>query len=243
MDRLRGYLSRLTTVQWLILILIVGFFMSRLLADLVNRPAAFVARIAAILVGFSIHEFAHAYSADLFGDDTPRRQGRLTLDPRAHLDIVGTLALVFTGFGWAKPVQVDAFALQRRSPFAMLLVTLAGPVSNLLLAIAVAFPLKLRLIDPFSTSSLVSWLPTMGGFLTEFVFINLVLFFFNLLPIFPLDGEKVAVELLPPDLSRGLVRIRPYAPFILLIVIFAIPQLLGLLIGAPANWLLRLLVA
>jgi Zn-dependent protease len=242
MDRIRAYLSRLTTVQWLILILIVGFFLTRLLGSLFSSPATFVARIAAILVAFSIHEFAHAWTADMLGDDTPRRQGRLTLDPRVHLDIVGTLALLFTGFGWAKPVQVDAYTLQRRSPYGMLLVSLAGPLSNLLLAIAIALPLKIRLIDPLSTNTLVPWLPTLGSFLTEFIFINIVLFLFNLLPVFPLDGEKVAVELLPPDLSRSLVRMRPYAPFILLIFIFIAPQILGFLIGRPSNWLLQLLV-
>jgi len=241
MEGLQAYLRRLTPVQWGILILIVGFFTYQLGSSIFNNPASFIARIIAIFTAFTVHEFAHAWTADSLGDDLPRIQGRLTLDPRAHLDVYGSLALLFTGFGWAKPVQVNVGLLQRRSPYGLLLVTLAGPVSNLLLAIAVALPLKIGLIDPRAQSA-IAFLPTLGGLLVSFVFINLVLFFFNLIPVYPLDGEKIAVELAPGDVSRFFMRIRPYAPFILLILVFVFPQVLGTLIGAPSNWLLNILI-
>ena len=98
-------------------------------------PATMISRIITLLIAFTIHEFSHAWVADYFGDDTPRAHGRLTLNPAVHLDLMGTLMLLFAGFGWAKPVPVNPFVLRRRSPAAMMLVSVAGPLSNLLLAI------------------------------------------------------------------------------------------------------------
>ena len=94
-----------------------------------------ISRIIVLVIAFSVHEFAHAFVANAYGDDTPRLNGRLTLNPLAHLDLMGSLLLVFAGFGWARPVPVNPYALSRRSSAALMLVALAGPMSNLGLAI------------------------------------------------------------------------------------------------------------
>src|SRR3990172_6184271 len=111
-----------------------------------NLPTL-IARIFVLLVAFSVHEFAHAWSADMFGDETPRMNGRLTLNPLVHLDPMGSLLLLVVGFGWARPVPVNPYALSRRSPAALMLVSLAGPLSNLIMAVIAAVPFRLGLVS------------------------------------------------------------------------------------------------
>ena len=108
-----------------------------------------ISRIFTLIIAFTVHEFSHAKVADWFGDDTPRMNGRLTLNPLKHLDIFGSLMLIIAGFGWAKPVPVNPYALGRRSPSAYMWVSLAGPASNLLMAIVAAAPLRLNWISRF----------------------------------------------------------------------------------------------
>ena len=98
----------------------------------------FFSSLFVLVISFSVHEYAHAFMADIFGDDTPAKQGRLTLNPLAHLDIIGSLFLLNFGFGWAKPVEVNTYALDRRSPYALMWVSLAGPISNIFLALLAA---------------------------------------------------------------------------------------------------------
>jgi Zn-dependent protease len=160
-----------------------------------------------LLVALPVHEFAHAWTADQLGDDTPRLAGRLTINPLAHLDVIGSLLLLFAGFGWAKPVPINPYALQRRTPAGVMIVAAAGPISNVILALLVSIPFQLGLVA-LSPSVLVP-------VLEFFIFINLVLFFFNLIPIFPLDGEKVLTYFLPPAGQAFLAQIRPYGPIIL----------------------------
>jgi Zn-dependent protease len=107
------------------------------------QPATLITRVITLLIAFTIHEFSHATVADRFGDDTPRLHGRLTLNPLAHLDIMGTLMLLVAGFGWAKPVPVNPYVLNRRSPSAMMWVSLAGPLSNFLLALLAVIPIRI----------------------------------------------------------------------------------------------------
>jgi Zn-dependent protease len=196
--------------------------------------ATLIARIFVLVVAFTVHEFAHAWTAVYFGDETPREQGRLTLNPLKHLDPIGSLVLLVSGFGWARPVQVNPWTLSRTSSSAMMWVALAGPLSNLGLAVVGSAVFWLGLAEPAVRSS--------GFLFTEFMWINLILLFFNLLPISPLDGEKVAMHFLPPNGQNFLVRIRPYSPLILLGLVFLFPQVLGLLIGLPANWAMSLLL-
>ncbi len=184
-------------------------------------PATIISRIITLLIAFTIHEFSHAWVADRFGDDTPRAHGRLTLNPAAHLDLMGTLMLLFAGFGWAKPVPVNPYALRRRSSSAMMLVSIAGPLSNLLLAILAAIPMRFGLVP--SVSNWPGFLPTPFMFLWDFMGINILLMLFNLLPLAPLDGEKVLEFFLPPAGVRFLDQIRPYGPMILLAIVLVLP--------------------
>ena len=189
-------------------------------------PATLISRLIILVIAFTIHEFAHAITATYFGDDTPRINGRLTLNPLSHLDPMGSLLLLVAGFGWAKPVPVNPYALQRRSSSAMMWVSLAGPLSNLLMAIVAAVPFRLGWVNLFSSfGSGPRIFPTVSQFLTEFIFINLLLMLFNLIPLAPLDGEKVADFFFPPSWSRVLDQIRPYGPLILIAILFVGPML------------------
>ncbi len=199
-----------------------------------------VARVITLVIAFTVHEFAHAWSADQLGDDTPRLNGRLTLNPLAHLDILGSIMLLVAGFGWAKPVPVNPYALRRRTPMGMMIVAAAGPFSNLLLAIVAAIPIRAGLLALGAPISFVEEL------FIEFIWINLILLFFNLIPIFPLDGEKVLEYFLPPNGQEVLARIRPYGMMILMALIifgqFGGFNLLGWLVQTPASQVFQFLV-
>lgn len=187
-------------------------------------PTTLFSRIITLIIAFTVHEFAHAWVATRLGDDTPRLHGRLTLNPLAHLDILGSLLLIIGGFGWAKPVPINPYQLSKRSPAAMMWVSLAGPFSNFLLAIFAALPIRFGVITRTFNLEGYSWLPTPYAFLTEFIFINLILMLFNLIPISPLDGDKIADYFAPPPLTRFLQRIRPYGPILLLVLLIIPPR-------------------
>jgi len=157
--------------------------------------------VITLLVAFTVHEFAHAYVAYKFGDDTAKRQGRLTLNPIAHLDPFGTILIFLAGFGWARPVPVNRFHF-KRPRLAGILVSVAGPLSNLLVA-ALALLIYIILIRV----GVFAAIPEAFGegfetFFNLFVRLNLVLFIFNLLPFPPLDGYRIIEDLVP-------ARIRP----------------------------------
>jgi Zn-dependent protease len=206
-----------------------------------------ISRVIILLTAFSFHEFAHAWVADHFGDDTPRLHGRLTLNPLAHLDPIGSLMLILAGFGWAKPVPVNPYALRRRSESAMMWVSLAGPLSNFLLAILAAIPFRAGLLSSsIAYISIGGIFPSLDQFLLEWIYINLVLMLFNLIPLAPLDGEKIADYFFPPSWADFLERIRPYGPMILLLL-FVGGNLLGLnifglILGPPMNYIMGLLL-
>jgi Zn-dependent protease len=206
-----------------------------------------VTRAVTLVIAFTVHEFSHAWSATALGDDTPRAHGRLTLNPLAHLDPLGSLLLLVSGFGWARPTPIDPYALQRRTPAGVMLVSAAGPVSNLILAALAAVPIQVGLASLSGLGLGGKWLPTPSAFLVEFIFINLILFFFNLIPLAPLDGEKVIGYFLPGSGQAFLARLRPYGPLILLGVLFLGPRL-GLdlfhwIVGVPALAVFQLLVS
>lgn len=210
-------------------------------------PATLIARLIVLVIAFTIHEYAHAWTATQFGDDTPRLYGRLTLNPLAHLDPMGSLVLLFAGFGWAKPVPVNPYALQRRSSAALMWVSLAGPFSNLLLAILAAVPFRLGMASVYTGfAPSESYFPSLSKILVEFISINLVLLLFNLIPLAPLDGEKILEYFAPPTWARTLDNIRPYGPMILVVIALVLPffgiDLIGWIIGPPLQALLSLLV-
>lgn len=204
--------------------------------------AEVISLVVVLLVAFPLHELAHAVTADYFGDDTPRMMGRLTLNPLAHLDLFGSLMLILAGFGWAKPVPVNVYALERNSRVAPALVALAGPVTNLILGLLAGMLLASGLVP--MPSSFGQVIPSAFQVLYIFSLINFVLFFFNLIPLFPLDGEKVAVWLLPPDLGRTLESLRKFSFGPMLVLLLILPRL-GIpitdwLVFQPASWLLGL---
>lgn len=203
-----------------------------------------ITRIITLLIAFTFHEFAHAATATALGDSTPKMNGRLTLNPFAHLDIMGTIMLLVAGFGWAKPVPVNPYAVRRKSKAGMMLVSLAGPATNLLLGLLAAIPLRFGWVSFQPTTSL--FLPSISDFLLNFLMINLVLFLFNLIPLAPLDGEKVITYFLPPRWADAFDRIRPYSAFILLAIVFILPlvgfDLLNIIIWRPMNSFARFLI-
>lgn len=208
-------------------------------------PSMLISHLIVLLVAFPVHEFAHAWTANYFGDDTPSREGRLTLNPVAHLDVVGSLLLLVAGFGWAKPVNVNPYALYRRSRSAMMWVSMAGPLSNLLMAIIAAIPFRLGLVSAGQASmdmatSSQHLLPTVPQLLLVFVYLNLLLMLFNLIPLAPLDGEKIADYFFPPAWQRLMDTIRPYGPVILMAIVFL--GVLSWIINPPLTLLLRVLV-
>jgi Zn-dependent protease len=200
-----------------------------------------------LLTAFPVHEFAHAWVADHFGDDTPRANGRLTLNPLAHLDPLGSLMMIIVGFGWAKPVPINPYILQRRSPSATMWVSLAGPMSNLLMAIVGSIFFRLGVVsikDVTPVSGEI--LPTVSLFVFLFIRINLWLMLFNLIPLFPLDGEKVLDYFLPPSAARALESIRPYGPMILMVILIVLPMVgidvIGKVIQPAFIFITRLLI-
>ncbi|HEX9680289.1 MAG TPA: site-2 protease family protein [Anaerolineales bacterium] len=205
-------------------------------------PLELVARAVTLVIALTVHEFSHAWTADQLGDDTPRAHGRLTLNPLAHLDPIGSLMMLIAGFGWAKPVPVNPFALSRRTPAGLMLVAAAGPLSNLVLAILAAIPFRAGWINAASLSGFAATWPML---LAEFIFLNLILLFFNLLPIYPLDGEKVAEYFLPVQAREVLYRLRPFGFVIILGLVFLGRtglNVLGWLVSAPASTVFSLLV-
>jgi Zn-dependent protease len=181
--------------------------------------------VVILLTAFPVHEFAHAWVADRFGDDTPRLNGRLTLNPLAHLDLIGTVMMLLVGFGWAKPVPINPIALKRHSAAAPMLVSLAGPMSNFGMAILAAIVFRLGLFLVQNQILHVSAIITnVLSLLTVFIRLNLLLMLFNLIPLFPLDGEKVLQYFLPPAGAQVLDNIRPYSSMILMVLLFVLPM-------------------
>ena len=202
-----------------------------------SSPVAFLFLASALVISITIHEFAHAWFADRLGDPTPRSQGRVTLNPLAHLDPIGTIMILLVGFGWGKPVMFDPYNLKNVRQD-VLLIALAGPVSNIILAFL--FTLLLPIL-PFSP---LVW--------QVVITINLALAAFNLLPIHPLDGGKIMSGLLPPRTAVEFDNImNRYGLLILLAMLFfpignqrpvdllVRPVMNGL--GLTINWLASLI--
>lgn len=193
--------------------------------DLFSNPFAFIFFSASLIIAITIHEFAHAWAADRLGDPTPRLQGRLTLNPLAHLDPLGTLMLFLVHFGWGKPVQFDPFNLRNPRRDAAV-ISIAGPVSNITLATISAVVLRLF---PLVSPSLAIWI----GFLQTLIVINIVLAVFNLVPIHPLDGFKIVGGFLSPQQAKDWYSLERYGMIFLLFLLFPI-----LSSTAPINYII-----
>ncbi|WP_163328633.1 site-2 protease family protein [Desulfurobacterium thermolithotrophum] len=188
----------------------------------------FLIALPAILWAITIHEFAHGYIAYKLGDPTPKITGRLTLNPFAHLDIIGFLALVLVHFGWAKPVMVNPNNFRIDPRKGEILVASGGPLANFLSAFVSVLVLK---YFPFSSLPFNISEPLFLIFKYS-IFINVAFGIFNLLPIPPLDGSKILEALLPPKLYYSYKKIEPYGPIILIILV----------ISPLLNWILVPLV-
>ncbi len=189
----------------------------------------FLIRALVLFTAMPLHECAHGYVAVKLGDDTPRAQGRLTLNPFAHLDRIGSLMLFFTGFGWAKPVMVDARNF-KRPRLGMALTALAGPVSNLIMSLVMLVVLKLLLIaEP--GDGMLNMASMLAQIFYTIVMINTSLAVFNLLPVPPLDGSKIFGVLLPEKLYFAMNRYQQVISTVLILLLF-----FGFLSG-PLMWL------
>jgi Zn-dependent protease len=188
-------------------------------------PQALISAVITLMVALTFHEFSHAWTAKLFGDDTAERAGRLTLNPLAHLDPIGSLLLIFVGFGWAKPVPINPYLLRRSSKAAPMLVSIAGPIANLILAVLAAIPLRFHLFPSQAYSANI--LPTPFYFLFYFMSINLALMIFNLIPILPLDGHEILTFLLPPNLAESWERFSSQYGMYVLIALLLLGPLIG----------------
>lgn len=184
---------------------------------LFNNPLAFFFWLASIVIAITIHEFSHAYAAEHLGDPTPRLQGRLTLNPLAHLDVLGTLMLIIAHFGWGKPVMFDPFNLKnpRRDGA---IISIAGPVSNLILALICS--VLLRLTMNYEPLPMNLFIYTFSSFLHQLIIMNVILAVFNLVPIHPLDGFKIVSGILPEEYARQWQELERYGMIFLLFLIF-----------------------
>lgn len=205
---------------------------------MLNRsPEEILAFALALIPAFTIHEFAHAFMAYRLGDPTAKNLGRLTLNPVKHLDVLGTLMVFVVGFGWAKPVPVNPYNL-RNGRKGMALVAVVGPLSNLALATVVA----------------VIWRATgfVGGTvlinaLLVFIYLNIALLFFNLIPFPPLDGFRVLLGVLPESLALQWERTAQVGPLLLFALIMIgnfVPglNLLGRLVVGPTQAVMQALL-
>lgn len=170
-----------------------------------GNPLIFLFSILSLVIAITVHEFAHAYAADRLGDPTPRLQGRLTLNPLAHLDLLGSIMILFAHFGWGKPVQFDPYNL-RNVKRDSAIISIAGPVTNFTLAIICSVILRFINLD----------------FLVVLIMINLSLGVFNLVPIHPLDGFKIVEGILPGHYAKQWHELEGYGMIFLLFLVFPI---------------------
>ena len=170
-----------------------------------------------IIIGLSFHEFAHAWVSDKLGDPTPRRQGRVTINPLAHIDWIGFLALLLVGFGWGKPVQIDPsyYKNRRRDEF---LVGIAGVTMNLLLAVIFSIPARM-IVKAFSGAAPSDLVYNVYLMIFYVVSINVVLMIFNLIPCPPLDGWGIITQIFRLDKYSWWYKVYQYGTWILLALI------------------------
>ncbi|MDF2927509.1 MAG: site-2 protease family protein [Paenibacillaceae bacterium] len=178
--------------------------------------------IVVVVLAFTLHEFSHAYAADRFGDPTPRSMGRVTLNPRSHLDLLGIILIAIVGFGWAKPVLIRS-SFFKRPRLMSVIVSLVGPLSNLLLAfIGVFIAFLLSYFHAYDGMS-IGVLRAVALFLQLHIMINLLLFIFNLLPLPPLDGYRILYEFFPYNLKVRMQVYEQYAFLIFLLFVLIDP--------------------
>lgn len=229
----------------------------------IDTPSLFIQLISmfivtggiSLLICITVHEFSHAVVAEKFGDSTPRRQGRISLNPIAHLDPIGTIMLFLVGLGWGKPVVVNDQLFGRNPAKKMALVAIAGPLSNMVTAAIFSMPIQLGLIVWESNShsplkvlrtGFINFEDFMATLLGFFLFFNIILALFNLIPLAPLDGSKILKWLIPKRLSYPYMKLEPYGPVVLIGIIglswFANVHLIWEILGPALNFFAYLLI-
>ncbi len=202
---------------------------------LFSEPLAFFIIVPIVLLSITVHEFAHCWVTDRLGDPTPRAKGRLTLNPLAHLDPLGTIAFLFTRFGWGKPAPFDPYNL--KEPIRdTALIAAAGPLSNILIAVVASVLLKVGLLGGGLFAAVA----------TQVIILNLFLAIFNLVPAGPLDGAKIILALLPRQTAMEFEDfMERYGTFVLILLIFPwsggaspVSQLITPIVGLFAGILL-----
>ncbi len=209
-----------------------------MISYLFSNPLLFIVYLIALLIAITIHEFSHAFAADYLGDPTPRLAGRLKLNPFVHIDLYGLLFLFIFGFGWGKPVGFDPFNLKNPRKDAAI-ISLAGPISNFILALLLSILLKLILFFNLSVFQ------TIGYFiLVPIISLNVILGVFNLLPIHPLDGFKIVGGILNEEKAREWYQLERYGLIFLLMLIFPFGRrsLLDIVIRPVTTFVLNLLI-
>lgn len=224
--------SHWTTQQKLIAVAVALLIVSAMIYTGYASPMQMIARLLIVFIAFPVHELAHAVAADRLGDPTPRQYGRITLNPLAHIDLMGGALLLLFGFGWAT-TPINPNRLRGNRQLSSIIVSAVGPLSNLMLAILAAVPIRLL---AFGGSSMALEI------LYYFVVINIFLFVFNLLPIPPLDGFNIAANLLPPGLRNALMQLMQYGSFLLLLLILLPGNVFTNIIGPPVEMLLMLIL-
>ncbi len=170
--------------------------------------------LVTLAIAFTVHEYAHAYAAYKFGDQTAKNQGRLTLNPLVHIDPIGAIFLILFGFGWAKPVPVNRFFF-KNPRLNGIIVSIVGPLSNLVLAFVAV--LIVLFIQQFNLGMMIPYF--IFKFISIFININVLLFVFNLLPFPPLDGYRIIEDLVNPDLRAKMTQYEQYGVLIFLILV------------------------
>lgn len=189
-----------------------------------------------IILGLSLHEFAHAWMSDRLGDPTPKRQGRLTINPLAHIDWIGFIALLFVGFGWGKPVMIDPGYYKNRR-LGEFLTGIAGVTMNLIIAVILSFPTKALLSAYYSGGS--GLIENIFYIFYYAVMINVVLMIFNLIPVPPLDGWGILTQIFNLEKYSWWYKVYQYGQWILLLLIFT--NVTDMILGPAVSWIMHLL--
>lgn len=216
-----------------ILYIVLGLFILSNVVSLLtdtNALLSLLLTLPAVLVAITFHEFAHAFAADKLGDDTPRRQGRLSLNPLSHLDPVGTVMLIFAGFGWGKPVEINPSNFNRNIKMSVgeATVAAAGPLMNFILAIV--FGIIYAIVWKFVPSFLMTQVGGIVAILLQAcILTNIGLGIFNLIPLPPLDGSKIIGGFLPYNVESWFERY--YQIFYIAFIIIWITGVAGMIIS------------